>query len=96
MLLEKSTRSVNLTKRCNFYIPNFNAKHSNIDRILDTRATNHIGFILDWFTKHNKISLIMVNLPNVNSIAASICGDIKLSHDLIIKNVFYFPQFEVN
>lgn len=38
----------------------------------------------------------MVNLPNGNSIDASICGNVKVSNDLIIRDVLYLPKFEVN
>lgn len=38
----------------------------------------------------------MVNLPNGNSIISSICGNVKLSNDLVIKNVLYSPQFKVS
>lgn len=38
----------------------------------------------------------MVNLRNGNSISTSICGDVKLSNELIFKGVLYLPQFEVN
>src|SRR3954469_572019 len=39
---------------------------------------------------------MVVNLPSGNSIASSICGSVQLSSELIIDNVLYLPQFEVN
>nr|KYP33713.1 hypothetical protein KK1_045413 [Cajanus cajan] len=56
-----------------------NGKILNTKWILDTGATDHIFFSLTCFTSYKFIKPIHVNLPNGNSILASISGTIHFS-----------------
>ena len=64
--------------------------------IIDSGVTNHICTSLRWFIKHEKITLVNVNLPNSSIIIARHVGIVKLNESLVIKDVLYIPEFSFN
>nr|KYP76196.1 Retrovirus-related Pol polyprotein from transposon TNT 1-94 [Cajanus cajan] len=77
-------------------IPTHNGKILNTKWILDTGATDHICFSLTCFTSYKFIKPIHVNLPNGNSVLASISGTIHFSPFLYLTDVLYLPNFQYN
>nr|KYP39800.1 hypothetical protein KK1_038865 [Cajanus cajan] len=77
-------------------IPTHNGKILNTKWILDTGATDQICFSLTCFTSYKFIKPIHVNLPNGNSILASISGTIHFSPFLYLTDVLYLPNFQYN
>ena len=69
--------------------------HSN-SWILDTGATDHIYYSLDFFTTYTSISPIQVRLPNGSHTCASLAGSVCLFDDLVLHSVLYLPSFSFN
>ena len=70
-------------------------KSSNDSWIMDSGAIDHISKTFPTPNgKHPKHTF--VELPNGGKIRIDSVGTMKLSDDLIIKYVFYVPEFKVN
>lgn len=72
------------------------SKMMNYRWIVDTGATHHICYSLHWFLSVKKISPMQVSLPNGSTSETNTIGRIKLNNDLVIDNVLYVPEFQVN
>ena len=64
--------------------------------LVDFGASCHICSHSPLFTSLTPIHHSTVTLPNHTSIPVSYSGDIIISHDLILKDVLYVPQFHFN
>ena len=64
--------------------------------ILDSRATDHIGCSLLFYTSHKRIKLVLVYLPNGNTLTCSHFGIVCLSNSLVVHNVLFSPNFSFN
>lgn len=69
---------------------------SNDEWIIDSGDTYHICTSLKWFDSYEKIHLVSVKLPNGNMTAAQCAGIVKLNDSLILRDVFYIPEFSFN
>lgn len=68
----------------------------NDEWIIDSGVTYHICTSLKWFDSYEKIHLVSVKLPNGNMTAAQCAGIVKLNDSLILRDVFYIPEFSFN
>ena len=64
--------------------------------IVDSGASKHICFNANSFLSLKPITNSRVTLPNNVSILVSLCGDVRLSSQLILKDVLFIPQFKFN
>lgn len=64
--------------------------------ILDSGATRHICNNKSVFTNMRGIIGTRVKLPNHNLISVTYQGDIRLTNDILLTDVLYVPQFELN
>ncbi|XP_019160869.1 PREDICTED: uncharacterized protein LOC109157415 [Ipomoea nil] len=64
--------------------------------ILDSGATNHIVYSLDFLVNYQKANGAKVNLPTGQRIAVENIGDVKLSHNLRLRNALHIPTFQFN
>jgi hypothetical protein len=106
-LLEKSNMeekcSANVAKASGFvnaggnnFLASNELKKVNSKWILDTGATHHICYSLEWFITYNQIDVMEVTLPNGSSVQSKIHGRVQLNDELIVDNVLYVPEFAVN
>ncbi|KAL4575087.1 hypothetical protein LXL04_021928 [Taraxacum kok-saghyz] len=81
------------------------ASHSNITPaglyksnfwILDSGATSHVCNNRDMFFNIRKVLNTRIRLPNQSVIPVDEIGDIQLNKDLLLKDVLFVPQFELN
>jgi len=78
----------------NFYEHSKN--YDDTSWIVDIGATHHTCYDINWFTTYRDINPISVNLPNGNIVQAFCKGKVKISENLQIDDVLYFPDFVVN
>lgn len=65
-------------------------------RICDTRATDHITFILTSFMSYHTITPLFVLLPNGSTLMAHIYGSTHICANLTLHHVLYIPSFHIN
>jgi hypothetical protein len=71
-------------------------KYDDTSWIVDTSATHHTCYDINWFTTYRDIDPISVNLPNGNIVQAFCKVKVKISENFQIDDVLYFPDFAVN
>ena len=59
--------------------------------IIDSGASKHICFDVNSFLSLKPITNSRVTLPNNVSIPVSFCGNVRLSSQLILKDVLFIP-----
>jgi len=64
--------------------------------VIDSGATDHITHCLQNFSSFYNIPPISMSLPNGNTIVTTIAGTVSLSNSLILHNVYYIPDFNIN
>ena len=64
--------------------------------ILDTGATRHICNNISMFTELKRVIGTRVRLPNNMLIQVESQGSIQINDHILLKNVLYVPQFELN
>lgn len=64
--------------------------------VLDSGATDHICNNLKMFDSYYNIRSLAVRLPNGNSICANKAGTIRINADLVLTDVLYLPEFNLN
>ena len=64
--------------------------------IVDLGVSRHIWFNANAFLFLKPITNSSFTLPNNVSIPVSLCGDVRLSSQLILKDVSFIPQFKYN
>lgn len=64
--------------------------------IIGSGASDHICSSSSWFLSYIEIQPINVRLPNGQYALAKHVDTVKFSHDFIISNVLYIPNFSVN
>ncbi|KAI5392589.1 hypothetical protein KIW84_077112 [Lathyrus oleraceus] len=79
----------------NSHSPNNNGKNPHL-WILDTGATDHIGFNVALFISCKTIILVHVSLSDGSQVTASMSSSAFLSPALVLHNVLYIPNFHVN
>jgi hypothetical protein len=64
--------------------------------VLDSGATDHITHSMQYFISYHHIKSVPISLPNGNKVCANIAGSIQISPHIIIDNVLFVPQFNIN
>ncbi|XP_012856897.1 PREDICTED: uncharacterized protein LOC105976150 [Erythranthe guttata] len=64
--------------------------------IIDSGASRHICNDKTLFSSLHKVNFARVILPDCSLVVVEYMGDVCLSDDLILKNVFYVPSFKFN
>ncbi|KAL5821159.1 hypothetical protein ACOSQ3_023041 [Xanthoceras sorbifolium] len=64
--------------------------------IVDSGATRHICSQLQAFISLKAIHHVTVTSPNHVKIPVQFAGDIRLSSNLVLKDVLFVPQFKIN
>jgi hypothetical protein len=90
------TNSSNINIGGKLFINNAICRIDDSSWIVDTGATHHTCYDLNWFTDYRKIKPISVTLPNKTIVEASHRGNVKLSDTLHIHDVLYLLDFAVN
>ena len=64
--------------------------------IIDLEASKNIFSNANVFVSLKPIWNSLITLPNNVQILVSMCGDVQLSVDLILKDVLFIPEFKFN
>ncbi|XP_012836458.1 PREDICTED: uncharacterized protein LOC105957084 [Erythranthe guttata] len=64
--------------------------------IIDSGASRHICNDKTLFSSLHKVNFARVILPDCSLVVVEYMGDVCLSDDLVLKNVFYVPSFKFN
>jgi hypothetical protein len=64
--------------------------------VLDSGATDHITYSMQHFISYHHIKSVPISLPNGNKVCANIAGSIQILPHIIIHNVLFVPQFNIN
>lgn len=64
--------------------------------VIDSGATDHICNNLKFFDAYHDIRSIAVRLANGNSICVNKASTIRINPDLVLKDVLYLPEFDLN
>lgn len=64
--------------------------------IIDSGAMDHIFNDLNSFELSHKIDPIGVRFPNGASIVAKLAGIVRITADLVLEDVLYLPEFNIN
>lgn len=84
-------------KAGNHYILNTaSGNYKSIVWIIDSGATRHICNDEKLFINTKKVFNTRVKLPNQMLIQVHLVGNLQLNNHLILKNVLYVPQVELN
>ncbi|XP_020999433.1 uncharacterized protein LOC110281482 [Arachis duranensis] len=89
--------SVHAPSAGTFYLLSISSHILNChDWILDTRASAHVSFSLDFFQSVKTIKLVQVIMPNGSKVVTTICGTIFFSASFYFTDVLYIPTFKYN
>lgn len=64
--------------------------------IVDSGTTRHVCCTANAFINLRSAENTNVILPNHTQISVSLCGDVKLSPNLVLHDVLFVPQFKFN
>lgn len=64
--------------------------------IIDSSVIDHITCCFTWFTKVRSVSHVHVSLLDQTKVLVTHVGSIKLSNDIVLRDVLYVPQFSYN
>ena len=80
---------------CSFAPMNYGF-HSTRLWIVDSRASRHICSHASMFISFKPVWNFTVTLPNNDSIAFRLYGDVRIASHFILKDVLFVPQFKYN
>ncbi|XP_052114096.1 uncharacterized protein LOC127745435 [Arachis duranensis] len=89
--------SVHAPSAGTFYLLSISSHILNChDWILDTGASAHVSFSLDFFQSVKTIKPVQVIMPNGSKVVTTLCGTIFFSASFYLTDVLYIPTFKYN
>ena len=69
-----------------------------VDWVIDSGATDHICHDIKQFSKITSLhrNIHHITIPNGKRIIVHNVGEVQLTKDILLKNVFYIPSFHFN
>ena len=64
--------------------------------IIDSGATDQVCHNLNFFTTYTKIKLVLISLPNGQTVYATYSGLVRFFDKFYLSNVLYVPYFQLN
>jgi len=64
--------------------------------VIDTGTTHHITPTFANFYSFSTVKPISMKLPNGQTTITNVSGSVKISENIVLKDVYYIPTFNVN